>query len=294
MDLNKFKGIIPALLTPFNNQGKINKDSTVKLIDYCLEQGVDGFYIGGSTGEAFLMTMEERKELIKVALTGNAGRKTSICQVGAVGTAMSIELARWAEKNGADAVSAVAPFYYPFTKDQIITHYKEVTNSVSIPMIVYNIPGLSGVNLSEDDFKRLYEHERIIGVKHTHHNLYEMERIKSIDPERLIFFGFDEVTLAGISMGADGAIGSTFNFMAGEYIKLKKLFLAGKHAESLEVQTRINEVISTFLQLGVFASLKYALSSRRGIDMGEVRAPFTPLNTEGKLKVDKVLEKMGL
>ena len=294
MDTSRFKGIFPALLTPFDEKGRINRDSVRKLVDYCLDQGVDGFYVGGSTGEAFLLTIEERKELIEAALEANAGRKTVICQVGAVGTAMAIELAKWAEAKGADAVSAVAPFYYPFTKDQIINHYIAITDSVSIPMIVYNIPGLSGVNLTEDDFKRLYKHERIIGVKHTHHNLYEMERIKSIDPERLIYFGFDEVTLAGIAMGADGAIGSTFNLMAGEYIKLKKLFLEGKHTEALAVQKGINEIISTFIPYGVFASLKYAISSRKGIPMGDVMAPFTPLDKEGKRKVDKVLEKYGL
>lgn len=294
MDTSRFKGIFPALLTPFDEKGRINRDSVRKLVDYCLDQGVDGFYVGGSTGEAFLLTLEERKKLIEAALEAIAGRKTVICQVGTVGTAMAIELAKWAEAKGADAISAVAPFYYPFTKDQIINHYMDITDSVSIPMIVYNIPGLSGVNLTEDDFKRLYKHERIIGVKHTHHNLYEMERIKSIDPERLIFFGFDEVTLAGISMGADGAIGSTFNLMAGEYIRLKDLFMEGKHAESLEIQKKINEIISVFLPLGIFAALKYALSSRKGIPMGDVRAPFTPLDEEGKRKVDEVLEKYDI
>ncbi|NQT58096.1 MAG: N-acetylneuraminate lyase [Bacteroidetes bacterium] len=294
MDISRFKGIFPALLTPFDEKGKINRDSVQKLVDYCLDQGVDGFYVGGSTGEAFLLTLEERKELIEAALEANAGRKTVICQVGAVGTAMAIELAKWAETKGADAISAVAPFYYPFTKDQVINHYMAVTDSVSLPMIVYNIPGLSGVNLTEDDFKRLYKHKRIIGVKHTHHNLFEMERIKSIDPERLIFFGFDEVTLAGISMGADGAIGSTFNLMAGDFIKLKKLFSEGKNTEALEVQKGINEIISVFLPLGIFAALKYALTSRRDIPMGDVLAPFTPLDEKGKRKVDEALEKYGI
>ncbi len=294
MDTSKFKGIFPALLTPFDEKGKINRDSVRKLVDYCLDQGVDGFYVGGSTGEAFLLSLEERKEIIEAALEANAGRKTVICQIGAIGTAMAIKLAKWAETKGADAISAVAPFYYPFTKDQVVNHYMAVTDSVSLPMIVYNIPGLSGVNLTEEDFKRLYEHKRIIGVKHTHHNLFEMERIKSIDPGRLIYFGFDEVTLAGIAMGADGSIGSTFNLMAGEYIKLKELFLEGKHTESLKTQKKINEIISTFLPMGIFAALKYALTSRKGIPMGDVLAPFTPLGKEAKRKVDEILEKYAI
>ncbi len=290
----RFKGLLSALLTPYGKDGNISPDSLGKLVDSCITQGVDGFYVGGSTGEAFLLSLEERKKLIKLAMEANAGRKPVICQVGAVGTGIAIELAQWAEKNGADAISAVAPFYYPFSKEQILNHYTAITDSVSIPMIVYNIPGLSGVSLTEDDFKRLYEHERIIGVKHTHYNLYEMERIKAIDPDRLVFFGFDEVTLAGVAMGADGAIGSTFNLMAGEYIQLRSLFEKGKNAEALEKQKTINEIISIMIPPGVFSSLKYAITSRRGIPMGEVRAPFTPLSDSEKARLDAVLDKYGI
>ncbi len=293
-DINRFKGLLPALLTPYDKNGKISSDSLQKLTDYCVGEGVDGFYVGGSTGEAFLLSTEERKQLIKLAMEAVAGKKPVICQVGAVGTDIAIDLAQWAEKNGADAISAVAPFYYPFSKEQILNHYTAITDSVSIPMIVYNIPGLSGVSLSEDDFKRLYEHDRIIGVKHTHHNLYEMERIKSIDPERLVFFGFDEVTLAGVAMGADGAIGSTFNLMAAQYIRLRELFNQGKNAEALEKQKMINDIISTMIPMGVFTALKYAITSRRGIPMGNVRAPFTPLSNEEKKTLDTVLDKYGI
>jgi len=291
ININRFKGLLPALLTPYDKNGKISSDSLQKLIDNCIGQGVDGFYVGGSTGEAFLLTTEERKLLIKLAMEAVAGKKPVICQVGAVGTDIAIDLAQWAEKNGADAISAVAPFYYPFSKEQILNHYTAITDSVSIPMIVYNIPGLSGVSLSEDDFKRLYEHDRIIGVKHTHHNLYEMERIKSIDPERLVFFGFDEVTLAGVAMGADGAIGSTFNLMAAQYIRLRELFNQGKNTEALEKQKMINNIISTMIPMGVFTALKYAITSRRGIPIGEVRAPFTPVSGSEKSRLDTVLDK---
>lgn len=294
INVNRFKGLLPALLTPYGKDGKISSDSLEKLTNYCIAQGVDGFYVGGSTGEAFLLSTEERKVLIKLAVEAIAGKKPVICQVGAVGTDIAIELAQWAEKNGADAVSAVAPFYYPFSREQILNHYTAITDSVSIPMIVYNIPGLSGVSLSEEDFKRLYEHERIIGVKHTHHNLFEMERIKAIDPDRLVFFGFDEVTLAGAAMGADGAIGSTFNLMAGEYIHLRKLFNEGKNAEALKKQIIINEIISTMIPMGVFSALKYAITKRRGIPMGHVRAPFTPLSDQEKIRLNAVLDKYGI
>lgn len=293
-NFDRFKGLLPALLTPYGEDGRISSDSLHQLVDYCIEEGVDGFYIGGSTGEAFLLSAEERKELIKLALEANNGRKPTICQVGAIGTGIAIELAKWAEENGADAISAVAPFYYPFSKEQILKHYLAITDCVSIPMIVYNIPGLSGVSLNEDDFIRLYEHERIIGVKHTHHNLYEMERIKSIDPDRLVFFGFDEVTIAGIAMGADGAIGSTFNLMAGRYIRLRELFAEGRNKEALGIQRMINDIISTMIPMGVFASLKYALTTRRGIPMGDVRPPFSPLDNRARAELDAVLDKYGI
>ncbi len=294
ININRFKGLIPALLTPYGKDGSINPVALEQLSGDCINRGVDGFYVGGSTGEAFLLSTGERKELIKLAVKAINGKKPVICQVGAVGTGIAIELARWAEENGADAISAVAPFYYPFSKEQILNHYTAITDSVSIPMIVYNIPGLSGVSLSEDDFKRLYEHERIIGVKHTHHNLFEMERIKAIDPNRLVFFGFDEVTLAGAAMGADGAIGSTFNLMAGNYIRIRELFAKGKNSEALAEQKIVNEIISAMIPPGVFSSLKYAITTRRGIPMGDVRAPFTPLDDKEKARLDAVLDKYGI
>ncbi len=290
----EFKGIFPALLTPFDENNRIMVDSMRRLIDYCLGEGVDGFYVGGSTGESFLLTVDERKMLLKEAIEACKDRTTVICQVGAISTDTAVELAQWSEKHGAHAVSAVAPFYYHFTKQQVIEHYRRITDSVSLPMIIYNIPGMSGVNLSEDDFKALYKHDRIIGVKHTHHNLYEMERIKAIDPNRLIYFGFDEVSLAGMAMGADGAIGSTFNFMPREYIRMKELYISGNVHEALEHQHRINDIISIFLSMGIFAALKYAISTRIGIPMGKVRAPFTELKDSDKKTIDDVLDRYGL
>lgn len=291
MDTSKFKGIFPALLTPYDSSGKINEESIKKLEDNCLTKGVNGFYIGGSTGEAFLLSHKERKQLIDTAVKGCDNRGVTICQIGAVSTNHSVDLAQYAESAGASAISAVAPFYYPFSKEEIINHYLEITNSVSIPMIVYNIPGLSGVHFTTEDFKKLYEHERIIGVKHTHHNLYEMERIKAIDPSRLVLFGFDEVFISGMTMGADGAIGSTFNLLSERYIEIRQLLNSGEIEEARRKQSVINEIITVFILSGVFASLKYAISSRLGIEMGNVRAPFKPLSGNAKKEIDRVLDK---
>jgi N-acetylneuraminate lyase len=294
MNLNRFKGIIPALLTPFDKNGNINDESINRLEDHCLEKGVSGFYIGGSTGEAFLLSQDERKTLIEKAVGHCGDRGVTICQVGAVATKHAVDLAQCAEAAGASAISAVAPFYYPFSKEEIITHYLTITDSVSIPMIVYNIPGLSGVHFTEDDFRRLYKHDKIIGVKHTHHNLYEMERIKAIDPSRLVFFGFDEVAISGIAMGADGAIGSTFNLMSEKYIEIRRLVNTGQISGAQRQQKVVNEIISVFINHGVFTSLKYAVSSRLGIEMGTTRPPFKQLDNAAKKAIDDVLDRFGI
>ena len=146
---SKFKGVFPALLTPFKADGSINDDSVAKLIEYNVRKGVDGFYVGGSTGEGMLLTVDERKQLFRASAEANAGRTTMIAHVGTICTDHAIELAKYAKEVGFDAISAVAPYYYSFSYDAIKNYYLDIVNSVDIPMIIYNFPNASGFNFTK-------------------------------------------------------------------------------------------------------------------------------------------------
>ena len=219
--MNKFKGVFTALLTPFDKSDKINEKELEKLVKFNVEKGVTGFYVGGSTAEAFLLSSDERK-LVYDIVKSAAPDKTLIAHVGSISEKEATELAIHARKLSYDAVSSVAPFYFKFTFEEIKNYYLRVAQNAELPMIVYNFPNFSGVNLGIKDFESLLCNDNFIGVKHTSSDYFLMEQLKASFPGKLVYNGFDEMFLAGLSMGADGGIGSTYNFMADKFVKMRK------------------------------------------------------------------------
>ena len=146
----KFHGVFPALLTPFTEQGKVNDKAIADLVAFNVAKGVDGFYVGGSTGEGLLLTVDERKQLFAAAAKANAGRTTMIAHVGTICTEHAIELARCAQDLGYDAISAVAPYYYSFGYDAVKGYYNDIADSVDLPMILYNFPAANGFGLTKE------------------------------------------------------------------------------------------------------------------------------------------------
>ncbi|MBQ8229434.1 MAG: N-acetylneuraminate lyase [Clostridia bacterium] len=279
-----FSGIYPALLTPFTKQNEINEAALTRLIEYNIKKGVSGFYVTGSTGEAFLLSFEERKQVMKLVKEVVGNRCKLIAQVGCIATHQAIELAKYAETLGYDAISSVAPYYYKFSFKEVKDYYFDIVNAVSLPMIIYNIPSFSGVNLSVDNLNEFLKDDRFIGVKHTSNDYFALERFTSAHPDKVFYNGFDEMMLAGLIMGADGAIGSTFNFMAEKFIKLQSLFSANKIAEAQALQTQINEIIAVLCEVGVMAGEKEVLN-QLGFEFGDCRKPFKKLTDSEKLLI---------
>ena len=159
-------------------------------------------------------------------------------------------------------------------------------NSVNLPMIIYNFPNFSGVNLSVEQVAEFFCDERFIGIKHTSNDYFALEQFKSNFPDRLVYNGFDEMFLSGLAMGADGGIGSTYNFMAEKFIQIRKLFLKNKHEEALKVQQEANRIIKALIKVGVMEAEKEVLC-QLGMDFGHARAPFSVLTDEQKLFLRK-------
>ena len=277
----KFKGIFPALLTPFDTEDKINFCSLKLLIERLLQQGVSGFYVDGSTAESFLLSVEERKSIITAAADYNQGKGAMIAQIGSIATKDAIDLAKTAKACGYDAISSVAPFYYKFSFTEIKKYYYDIVNAVDIPMIIYNIPAFSGVTLSVEQMGDFLKDPRFIGVKHTSTDYFAMRQFKTAFPDKIMFNGFDETFLAGLSMGAEAAIGSTYNFMAKPFIQIFDLFHNDKIAEAAALQERVDKVIAVLCKYGVIPGCK-AILTDMGIPMGTARAPFMDLKTAQK------------
>lgn len=275
--MKNLKGIFPALLTPFTKDNRINEGSLEKLIQMNLQKGVDGFYVGGSTAEAFLLSFDERKSLLDIVTQMVKGKCALIAHIGCISTDQAIELAQYAEKVGVDVISSIPPFYYKFSLAEIKSYYFDIVNQVNLPMIIYNFPAFSGVSLDIDNVREFLADGRFIGVKHTSNDFYSLERFKQIDERVIVYNGFDEMFLAGLAMGADGGIGSTYNFMAEKFIKMKQLFEAGQIEKAREIQTEVNDIIKVLVKVGVFAGEKEILNLM-GLDFGECRKPFRRLD----------------
>jgi N-acetylneuraminate lyase len=288
--MKQLKGVFPALLTPFNGDGSINEQSLRSLVAANLAKGVTGFYVCGSTAEVFLLKPEERRRVLEIVVDEVKGKAAVICHVGAISTDWSIEYARHAVSLGVDAVSSVPPFYYPFSIDEILAYYTDIVSAVNHPMVVYNIPAFSGVTLNGDRIKTLRQNKNIIGIKHTSMDLFQINSMKRADPDLIVFNGYDEIFLGGLSMGADGGIGSTYNVMAEKFVAIKAAFDAGNLKEAQRLQTEADDVIRVIASMNVFGAEKYLLTLQ-GIPFGECRRPFIPLESGQKKKLEEVCEK---
>ena len=283
-------GIFTALLTPFNDDYTINEASLKKLVEFNLEKGVNGFYVGGSTGEGMVMSPEERKEVFRIVKEAAGDRVPMIAHCGAISTDSAIDMAKTAEALGYTAVSAVAPFYYSFPYPAIRKYYDDIVSSVSIPMVVYNFPGGNGFTFTADYAAEMFEDERFIGIKHTSADLFVLQQFKQkIKRPVTVFNGFDEMCLGGLSMGADGAIGSTYNFMADRFLKIYDEFHNGSIEKAQKIQNGANEIIAEMIKYGVFQCEK-AVLTHMGIDMGPCRRPFLPISKEGFEAMKKVAD----
>ena len=280
-----FKGIFTAHLTPFDNDNKINEKVLEQLVKHNLSMGVKGFYVCGSTGEAFLLSTDERKQVMEI-VKDCAPDSTLIAHIGSVDEAEATELAKCAEKLGYNAISSVAPFYYKFSFEEIKGYYNRLADSVNIPMLVYHFPAFSGVNMGAGEIGQFLENDKFLGVKFTSNDFFTLEQIKSKFPNKIVYNGFDEMLLSGLSMGADGGIGSTYNFMADKFVKIQQLFSENKIAEAQEIQREANRIITILCKVGVMQAEKEVLN-QLGLDFGECRRPFTAPTAEQKELIAK-------
>lgn len=286
---HQFSGIFTALLTPFDKNNKLNEKALCDLVKMNLDKGVSGFYVGGSTAEAFLLTDDERRAVYEIVAAEAKGKCKLLAHIGALSTDQAIGFAKHAERLGYDAISSVAPFYFKYTFAELKQYYFDIVNEVALPMIVYHFPNFSGVSLTAANVGEFLQDDRFAGIKYTSSDYFMMEQIKSAFPDKVVFNGFDETFLAGISLGADGGIGSTYNFMADKFVKIKKLYAEGKMQEAKAVQQEANAIITVLCQIGVMQAEKEVLN-QLGLDFGHCRRPFAPVTEEQKkLIAEKII-----
>ena len=282
-------GIYSALLSPLGSQGELGKEKLKALVQHEMARGSEGFYCCGSSGEGLLLETEERKAVAEIVAAEVGDRLPFVVHTGALSTRTAIELSSHAKECGAVAVSLIPPIYYHYSIEEIEQYYKDVLDAVDIGIIVYNIPQFTGISFSKKN--AFLNDKRIIGIKHTSMNLYDLERIKQAFPDKVIFNGFDEIFLSSLAAGADAAIGITVNIFPKLFIAIREEFQKGNISVARDLQRLINDFIEVIVGAGVFSAAKYSLTLQ-GIDIGPFRKPFALITEEGKKQVKEALKKV--
>lgn len=279
-------GFHAALPTPFTADGRIAERVLGDLVRHNIRAGMHGLYVGGSTGEAFLMSKEERARSFAVAAEAAAGDCVLIAHVGDLNPAVSRDLAREAARLGYDSISAVPPFYYGYAFAELKAHYALLASATDLPFLIYNFPALTGVTMSAQQIAELLELPNVAGVKNTSADYYALEQMRRLAPKKVLLNGFDESLLAGLSMGADGGIGSTYNLHPEKVLRVAEHFRAGDMAAAAATQADINGLVDVLVTHGVLRSIKYLLELQ-GFAAGACRAPFAPLTAEAREALER-------
>jgi len=279
------KGIFTALLTPFDKNDNVNEKELEKLVKYNVKMGVSGFYVGGSTAEAFFLSTEERMQIMDV-VKQTAPEKTLIAHIGSLREKEAHALAAHAKELGYAAISSVAPFYFKYTFEEIKGYYTRLADNSGMPMLVYHFPNFSGVNMGLPEMSAFLSEDRFIGIKYTSNDFFTMQQCKAAFPDKIVYNGFDEMLLCGLSMGADGGIGSTYNFMADKFVRIQKLFDEGNISEAQRIQNEANRIIAVLCKIGVMQAEKEVLC-QLGLDFGACRPPFAKPTDEQKALIAK-------
>ena len=263
--MKDLKGLYSALLIPFDENGEVKEEGLRQVIEHNINVSkVDGLYVNGSSGENFLLNTAQKKQIFK-----------------------------FVKELGYDSLSAVTPFYYPLSFNEIKHYYKTIIDATDNSMILYYIPFLTGVKISLDQFAELFEDEKVIGVKYTAADFYQLERFRRRFPDKLIWSGFDEMLVQAAITGVDGAIGSTYNVNGQTSKKIFELAKEGKVAEAYELQHQANDVIEKVLELGLYQTLKEILKVK-GIDAGYCKQPMKVFDPAKVAEVEKLVKDYNL
>ena len=278
-DIRDFKGVIPAVLSVFDRDENLDEAGTRQFIRHLLSYDIGGLYLTGSTGETFLMDSAERMRQLEVVMEEVGDKVPVVVHVGAMSTRASIALAKHAEQLGAAGISSVPPFYFKYNADQIFGFYRDVAQSTSPPMIVYNIP-LAGM-MTVEQIVRLSELENVKGVKYTGTALYEVTQIRDgCKPGFQIYGGCDELGSSNIALGVDGIIGSFYNVIPDLYLKIWNAVKASELPAAAELQRKAVHIIMEGIQSGSMMACMKVWLRGAGVPAGYARRPFTNFTPE--------------
>lgn len=290
---NPFGSLLTAMITPFDDNLMVDYDKVSEISQYLMHNASEGLVIAGTTGESPSLTAEEKIELFRTAVKAVGGKIKVIAGTGANSTRETIEMSRRAEGTGVDGIMLVTPYYNKPTQDGLYHHFKSVAEAISLPIMLYNVPGRTGVNLTAETCLRLAEIENIVAVKEASGDLGQVTNICAGAPAGFVVYSGDDVlTLPILSVGGVGVV-SVASHLAGAEIKaMIDLFFAGEIIKAAEAHQKLTPLFNILFIATNPIPLKEALRLK-GIDNGKLRLPLTPLSAEKAELLTAILNKYG-
>ncbi|SFG76144.1 4-hydroxy-tetrahydrodipicolinate synthase [Methylobacterium gossipiicola] len=289
----RLKGAMTALVTPFRD-GALDEDAFRKLVTWQIEEGIHGLVPVGTTGETPTVTPAEHDRVVAICVEMAGGRVPVIAGAGSNSTAEAVERARHAEKAGADAVLVVTPYYNKPSQDGLYAHFKAINDAIGIPIILYNIPGRSIVDMSVETMARLYALKNIVGVKDATAKLDRVSlQRQAMGPDFIQLSGEDATALGFNAHGGRGCISVVSNVAPRLCAELQEATLAGDYAKALALQDRLLPLHTAMFVEPNPAPAKYALA-RLGHIREELRLPLLPVTEAGRATIDAALRHAGL
>ena len=288
----KVRGLFTALITPFDSEGRVDEGKLARLVEFQVSKGVDGIYPCGSTGLGPMLNMDERKRVAETTIEAAGGRVPVVVQVGSADTASTVELAKHAEAHGAYAVASLTPYYYKPGESAIIKHFQALSDAVDVPVFAYNIPHLTGNNLTPSMVAELSK-LGVSGIKESSRDFLQLLDLISTVPEGFVVMnGVEEYGLFALLSGADGLVSGGANAFPEI---MKSLVSAGEkedRAPALSAQMRAQQAKALVRSSPI--PYYYAIMKARGVDCGDPRPPFQPVGEADGTKALAVLRRLGM
>lgn len=276
-----FTGVCTALITPFRD-GKIDFEALSGLIEFQIDGGVDALLINGTTGESATLTDAEKREIISFAVSEVGGRVPVIAGTGSNDTKKAVELSKFAYDVGADACLAVTPYYNKASEVGLIKHYEAIADATEIPIILYNVPSRTGVNIPLSVYERLSEHKNIVAVKEANPSVSDFARLSARCGKNLdLYSGNDDLILPCLSLGGNGIISVISNALPRQTGDICRLWFGGKIKEATELQLKLLPLTNALFCEVNPIPIK-ALLSHLGFCKEEYRLPLCPMDSERK------------
>lgn len=290
----KFKprGIIPPMITPFDENEKVDCQTLKKMTNYLIESGVHGVFPLGSTGEGYGIDFEEKRKVMETVIEATNKRVPIYIGTGAITTKESIQLTEMATEIGADALSVITPYFISPSEEELYVHYKEIASSTDLPIILYNNPGRTGVDLSIELIIRLSHIDNIVGIKDSSGDMSKAaEIIRRTGNNFAVLAGRDTLIYGFLAYGAHGSVAATANIVPELVVSIYELYQKREYQAALEAQFKLAPLRMAF-SLGSFPVIMKEGLKLRGIDVGNTLKPIGSLTTEAREKLRKILEEI--